>query len=494
MPGRFEAIIAKSRETNGYYGLWINPQNQWSFTGSDGAIFGGTVTPDWHFVAGVQDGARQERRLYVDGALITTGPSVDGTGPGALLVGGATSVSEFFAGDIDEVRLHRRALSPAEIAYLSQVPARIYAIDAGGNGSGEYSADMFFTRGHSDPITGSVDSSGVDAPAPDAVYLSKRTGGGGVGFSYTLPNLQPGATYSVRLHFLENVATQPGERQFNVSVNGAPVLTNFDVFVAAGGQFKAIAESFVTSADANGNISVSFDYGASGNPLLNGLELFSGSPQSYLRGFANATELALNGTAAIAGGSVRLTAGGSQAGSVFSTQRLDVTRFVTQFQLHIRELTSPGADGMTFTIQGQAPHALGNGGGGLGYGASATGGSGGIPSSAAVKFDLYDNEGEGPNSTGLFTNGGAPTVPAVDLQGTGIDLHGGHPIVVTAAYDGQQLAITLLDTISGAAASEAYTVDLPTIVGGPFAYVGFTAGTGGFSAAHDLVDWTYLSY
>jgi len=35
----------------------------------------------------------------------------------------------------------------------------------------------------------------------------------------------------------------------------------------------------------------------------------------------------------------------------------------------------------------------------------------------AVKFDLFDNAGEGVNSTGFYTNGAAPTVPAWIWQG-----------------------------------------------------------------------------
>ena len=51
----------------------------------------------------------------------------------------------------------------------------------------------------------------------------------------------------------------------------------------------------------------------------------------------------------------------------------------------------------TFAIQGSAPTALGGLGGALGYA--------GMTNSVAVKFDIYDNAGEGTNSTGLYLNG-----------------------------------------------------------------------------------------
>ena len=38
----------------------------------------------------------------------------------------------------------------------------------------------------------------------------------------------------------------------------------------------------------------------------------------------------------------------------------------------------------------------------------------------AVKFDLYSNQGEGNDSTGLFTDGAAPTnVGSINLSSTG---------------------------------------------------------------------------
>ena len=61
------------------------------------------------------------------------------------------------------------------------------------------------------------------------------------------------------------------------------------------------------------------------------------------------------------------------------------------------QLSNPAADGITFTIQNNGPTALGGDGGALGYA--------GIPNSVAIKFDLYNNAGEGPNSTGLYING-----------------------------------------------------------------------------------------
>jgi len=46
----------------------------------------------------------------------------------------------------------------------------------------------------------------VTDPAPQAVYQTVRYGN----FTYTIPNLTPGGTYRVRLHFAELFGNNPG--------------------------------------------------------------------------------------------------------------------------------------------------------------------------------------------------------------------------------------------------------------------------------------------
>jgi hypothetical protein len=154
-------------------------------------------------------------------------------------------------------------------------------------------------------------------------------------------------------------------------------------------------------------------------------------------------------------------------------------------------LSNPSGNGITFAIQGVGPTAIGTAGAGLGYGAGALGGTGGIPTSVAVKFDLYNSGGEGTNSTGLYTNGVAPITPATTLGG-GVNLHSGDIMQVQITYDGTTLTMTITDTTTP---SETYTIswpiNIPATVGGNTAYVGFTGGTGGATALQQIVNWTY---
>jgi hypothetical protein len=180
----------------------------------------------------------------------------------------------------------------------------------------------------------------------------------------------------------------------------------------------------------------------------------------------------------------------NEASSAWFKNPVPITKFTNDFTF---VGSAAQADGLTFTIQNAALDAIGPLGGGLGYGPDVPGAPVGITNSMAIKFDLFDNQGEGGNSTGIFTVGDSPTVPAIDLSGTGIDLHNGNPINVHMVYDGSTITMTLTDTVTQATWSHYfYGVDLPTLVGSNTAYVGFTGGTGGLTANEDIKGWTYL--
>ncbi len=215
------------------------------------------------------------------------------------------------------------------------------------------------------------------------------------------------------------------------------------------------------------------------------------STPSYGSGFVS-PGLALNGGATVNGSALQLTDGGLwEARSAYFTTAVNVDAFTTSFDFQI---TNAVSDGFTFVIQNQGLTALGSDAGGLGYGLSPTTGKGAsIADSVAVKFDIHNNSGEGPDSTGVFEDGASPTVPATNLTPTGVVLASGHEIHAQIVYDGTNLTLTLTDTVTSATATEAYPVNIPSIVGGNTAYVGFTGGSGGAGATQNILDWTYTS-
>ncbi len=144
----------------------------------------------------------------------------------------------------------------------------VVQINAGGGASGSFAADTDVTGGSTYGTSTAINTSGVVNPAPQAVYQTERYGN----FTYTLPNLTPGASYTLRLHFAEIYWSSTGQRVFNVSVNGTQALTNFDIVAAAGGANKAVIESIPVTADANGKVTVVFTT-VKDNAKLSGLEL-----------------------------------------------------------------------------------------------------------------------------------------------------------------------------------------------------------------------------
>ncbi len=143
-----------------------------------------------------------------------------------------------------------------------------YTVNAGGAATGSFVADEDYSGGTSYSTTASINTSGVSNPAPQAVYQTERYGN----FTYTLPNLIPGAQYTVRLHFAEIYWTSSGQRLFNVSINGQQVLSNFDIYAAAGGADKAIVEQYTATADARGQVAIQFTT-VKDNAKVSGIEV-----------------------------------------------------------------------------------------------------------------------------------------------------------------------------------------------------------------------------
>jgi hypothetical protein len=141
-------------------------------------------------------------------------------------------------------------------------------INSGGPAVAPFTADADFTGGATAGAATAINTSGVTNPAPQAVYQTNRYGN----FTYTVPGLTAGASYTVRLHFAETYWTAAGQRIFNASINGKQVLTNFDIVGTAGAPDKAVAEQFTAAADSTGKITIQFTT-VKDNAQVNGIEI-----------------------------------------------------------------------------------------------------------------------------------------------------------------------------------------------------------------------------
>ncbi|WKX76451.1 PKD domain-containing protein [Zobellia laminariae] len=112
----------------------------------------------------------------------------------------------------------------------------------------------------------------IDGTLDDTLYQTERFGN----FSYEIPVVSNGE-YDIRLHFaelyfgVENTPGGIGSRIFNVTIEGTPVLTNFDILAevpAATALQKEINNVSVT----DGFVSISFTSIAN-NPKISGIEV-----------------------------------------------------------------------------------------------------------------------------------------------------------------------------------------------------------------------------
>jgi predicted alpha-1,2-mannosidase len=144
------------------------------------------------------------------------------------------------------------ALPPPASTKPIHLPLPIRVICGSDESAGAFVPDPNMTEGSENQANSDIDTSAPHA-APDAVYQSERYASD---FTYSFP-VPANEHYVVRLHFAEIFDNGAGMRLENIALNGQPVLTNFDIFAAAGGLNKAVVKEFRDIApDAQGNITI----------------------------------------------------------------------------------------------------------------------------------------------------------------------------------------------------------------------------------------------
>ena len=106
----------------------------------------------------------------------------------------------------------------------------------------------------------------------DTLYQSGRYGSG-LEYRFTVPN----GPWRVVLKFAEIYApvSNPGQRQFNVAIEGGQVLNNFDI-VAQAGQYAAVDRVFNVNV-TDGYLNIVFTSGAIEVPKINAIEILDAS-------------------------------------------------------------------------------------------------------------------------------------------------------------------------------------------------------------------------
>lgn len=82
----------------------------------------------------------------------------------------------------------------------------------------------------------------------------------------------PNGTYTVTLHFAETYRDKPGDRVFDVSIEGKRVLAAFDVVKEAGKPLTAVVKSFPDVQVADGELTIEFTE-LTELPMINAIEV-----------------------------------------------------------------------------------------------------------------------------------------------------------------------------------------------------------------------------
>jgi len=227
---------------------------------------------------------------------------------------------------------------------------------------------------------------------------------------------------------------------------------------------------------------------------------------NYPGGFAGSSgQIWLEDATVLSGSAIQLTQSGATNGNnnAWYETPVNVQAFTTTFTFAETCPTDCG-DGLGFMIISVSnPSSAGytySGDSGAQFSWSQCGGAGNTDCSAInsilVKFDLFDAQtgAPGANFTGFYSGGTypqAPNNPQYDMSGSGINMEAGDLMRVTLSYNGTVLTEIVTDTVTGATYTNSYTANIPALVGGNTAYVGFGGSTGVATVTQSLSTWTY---
>jgi hypothetical protein len=223
--------------------------------------------------------------------------------------------------------------------------------------------------------------------------------------------------------------------------------------------------------------------------------LSSNSPTTNSDGYTGGTVFKINDGA------------GNEATSGFAAAAQSVSGFTATFTYQVIGTTNSSTnqfalgDGFDFVIQNdpRGTAAVGGNGGSKGYAYSGAGSPAAVGPSAAVSFEVYN----GNTTAFLNTAAGSTTTTTTNQQTTFYNggftgahnlpaLTNGDPINITVTYAGTTLTESLFDTVNHGTFNTSYTnVNLPALVGGSSALVGFSGGTGGASIAQQVSNFQF---
>jgi fibronectin type 3 domain-containing protein len=228
----------------------------------------GSVTLTWNPAAGAT--SYNVKRATISGGPYTT----IGTAVAASFLDNSVSSGNTYFYVVSAVNSVGEGANSTE-AETSVTGAPVVAINCGGAAVSPFVADVDSSGGTESNTATTVNIGAAVSPAPEAVYQTYRFGN----FTYTLTGLTPGASYIARLHFSEDYWGAKNKRVFNVALSGTQVLTNFDIFAAAGANYTAVVEQYPVTSSSAGQITAKFTT-VTDNAACCGIEIRTVAPSA----------------------------------------------------------------------------------------------------------------------------------------------------------------------------------------------------------------------
>jgi hypothetical protein len=478
------------------------------------------LQPTWRHLVGVCDQANGKVYLYVDGLLAASGDIGVSAGIlnqplpmtiGSRKSGGTAEYDNQWSGVIDDVAVYGAALTPSQIL-------------------------THYLAGQQPPKIALQPTNTITAENVSVTFYSATYGAGTLGYQWYLSDgssplsLLSGQTSS-NLVFTTTPAQNGNYYQLVVTNNFGSTTSAVAQLTVVGGapsilsdlpssQFFYAGRTVVLSVGVGGTAPFTFQWQKNGGNLSNGGRISGANSNVLTITYAGSGDsgnyqlLVSNGqggpvastldaitiqsvpqlNAAGAGwtmqgttaptmnsGDVTLASGlGSTARSVFYNAPLYIGAFNASFVY--TDVGGGGADGATFCIQNDSrgAAALGGGGGSLAYS--------GITPSVALAINIYD-----PNVRGIALAQGG-TVPAAGsfTPPSPVVVGSVNPIFVNLAYSGTTLKVTMVESNTANTYTTSYTVNIPSVVGGSTAYVGFTGADGGTVSTQVISNFTFV--
>lgn len=133
-----------------------------------------------------------------------------------------------------------------------------------------WSADTSYAGGTAAVESTPVSIANTDSPV---LYNGQRYGNPSFSYGFTVPD----GTYAVTLKFAELYVTGPGQRMFDIVLDGTTVESAFDIYAAAGAMNTAIDRTYSVTV-TGGQLQLQFNQGTVQFPKVDAIQIAQASP------------------------------------------------------------------------------------------------------------------------------------------------------------------------------------------------------------------------